>query len=286
VSNWDDQVVIRALKEIGYPGANIAGMGQQPIHYQGESAALSEMREVGFIPLLPSVGGGVLSCTDEFASPEDLKGRQVRVGSKLIQSELEALGMVGVFTPRNEQYEALQRGVIDCAYNATNSYIGLSLSEVTPWVAFLNNAPQTGAYFAISTTAWESLAPHIQDVMKSARIDMLETFTKVSLDEYREVGTAAEAVGGGVIDPSKLNRSLDEWWAKQADVATMAPSSVADPKADIQRTNAIIDTWAQFVTETLGVDTRGVQGVVNQGSGIVENWEPWKRALAEGLGKQ
>lgn len=74
VSNWDDLVVQHALNDFGYPNTNVAGIGQQVIHYEGESPALDEMREAGFVPLIPMISGpAALTCGAEFHTPADLE---------------------------------------------------------------------------------------------------------------------------------------------------------------------------------------------------------------------
>ncbi|WP_173922451.1 TRAP transporter substrate-binding protein [Agromyces sp. Marseille-P2726] len=289
VSNWDDLVVQHALNDFGYPNTNIAGIGQQVIHYDGESAALDEMRQVGFVPLIPMISGpAALTCGAEFNSADDLEGRQVRVANAVAQGENEALGMTGVFTPPNEQYEALQRGVIDCAVNAVTTVLSGGLLEVSPWVTFLNTAPSSGANWVISTGAWDSLAPEIQAVMRDARYAAMERFAKDTLDQYNEIVAASKDAGGGIIDPSKLNKDVNEWWADQPDPATVAPDSVKDAAAEIERTNAIADAWWDFSVDTLGVETEhdDIIDALDLGSGVVDDWSAWSDALAEGLGTQ
>lgn len=289
VSNWDDLVVQHAINDFGYPNTNIAGIGQQVIHYDGESAALDEMREAGFVPLIPMLSGpAALTCSQEFADPDDLEGRQVRVANAIAQGENEALGMVGVFIPPNEQFEALQRGVIDCAVNAVTTILSAGLLEVAPWVTFANTAPTSGANWVISTSAWDSLAPEVQTALRDARYAAMERFAKDTLDQYAEIVTAAEEAGGGVIDPSELNPAIEEFWADQPEPATVAPDSVDDPEAEIERTNAIADAWWDFSIEELGVEAEGgdILEVLGLGSGVVEDWPAWTKALADGLGAQ
>ncbi|MGO4689719.1 TRAP transporter substrate-binding protein DctP [Glaciibacter sp. 2TAF33] len=289
VSNWDDIVVQHALNDFGYPDLNIAGIGQQVMHYEGESAALTEMRKAGFIPLIPMLSGpAALTCAKEFHTPADLKGRQVRIANAIAQGENESLGMTGVFTPSNEQYEGLQRGVINCAVNATTVVLSGGLLEVSPWVSFLNTAPSSGANWVISTGAWDSLAPEIQTAMRDARYSAIERFAKDTLDQNTKIAAAAEKAGGGIVDPAPLNPVVKKWWDKQADPATLAPKSVSNPATEIKRTNAIADTWRSFSVDTLKVkvDQPDITKSLNAGSGVVTDWSAWTDALKERLGKQ
>lgn len=47
--------------------------------------------------------------------PEDLQDRFVRTEGMTWQSQAEALGMTAVHIPGSDEYEAMQRGVLDCS---------------------------------------------------------------------------------------------------------------------------------------------------------------------------
>lgn len=290
ISNWDDVVVQRALADFGYPNTNIAGIGQQVIHYEGDSVAAAEMREAGFMPILPMLSGpAALTCAEEFDTAEDLEGRQVRIANAVAQGEMEALGMVGIFTASNEQYEALQRGVLDCAVNAPTQVLSWDLLAVAPWVTMMNTAPTSGSLWAISTGSWDELIPEIQQVMLDARYEALEGFASQTLEEYKEMPAAAESAGGGIIDPAALNPLIQQWWAAQQDPAENAPAGVDDPEASIALTNSVADAWWDFSVDTLEVpvgDTVDMLEVLNLGSGAVKDWDQWTAALEEGLGRK
>ena len=212
----------------------------------------------------------------------------MRVSNAIAQGENESLGMVGVFMPPNEQYEALQRGVLNCAVNAVTTILSQDLLSVAPWVALLDTAPSSGANWVISTTAWDSLIPEVQTVLYEARYAPMERFAKDTLDQYGELVSAAEEAGGGVVDPAELNPVINDWWAEQPDPASIAPDSVEDPEAEIERTNATAQAWWDFSVDTLKVpvDNDDVLEVLGLGSGVVEDWDAWREALVDGLGKQ
>jgi hypothetical protein len=292
VSNWDDIAVQKALAEFGYPNTNIAGIGQMVIHYDNaNNAAATEMKEAGFIPLLPMLSGpSVLTCSKKYETAADLEGRQVRVANAVSQGENEALGMIGVFTPSNEQFEALQRGVLDCAVNAVTSVTSFGLLEVSPWVSLPNYAPSAGANWVVSTSAWDGLAPEAQEALLDARYVAMERFAKDTLDSYNLVVTAAEEAGGGLIDAEELSEHVADWWADQPDSATTAPESVTDADTQIENTDATAQAWSQFSIDTLKVPAEipDILDVIDQGSAVIDEdaWTEWRDALSEGLGKQ
>lgn len=292
ISVWDETAIQAAVNDFGYPNMNIAGIGQQVIHHSStSSAARTEMSEAGFFPILPMLSGPQgLTCSEPFDSPEDLEGRTVRVPYPIAQQELEALGMTGIFLPPNEQYEALQRGVIDCALNATTTILSAKLLEVAPWVAFPNTAPSSGASTAISTTAWEELIPEIQQVMLDARYEPYKRFARDTLTGYADIVAAAEDAGGGIIDATDLNPAIAEYWADRPDPVDSAPAGVADPKAEVERTNSIAAAWKSFAIDELGVpaETDDMVELLSLGADVIDAaaWDAWTKAIADGLGAE
>lgn len=287
VSNWDDLVVQTALSDFGYPNMNVAGLAQQVVHYSAGNVALEEMREQGFMPLLPMLSGpAALTCSEPFETANDLKGRQVRVANAIAQAENEALGMTGVFAAPNEQYEALQRGVIDCAVNAPTTVLAGGLLEVSPHVAFTNNAPSAGANWVISATTWDALSPALQEIFMQNRADAFTNFAVNTLDQYAEIAEAAEAAGGSIIDAAELNPLIADYWSSRPDVASSAPGGV-DAAASVTQTQKIAEAWREFSVETLEtpVNETDILEVLTQGSEIID-WAPWTSALAENLGAE
>jgi TRAP-type C4-dicarboxylate transport system substrate-binding protein len=289
ISNWDDYITRRALADFGYPNTNVAGMGAHVVSYGRDSTAAAEMREAGFIPILPFLTGPqAVHCADPFETPADLKGRQVRVSNETSKGEMESLGMTGAFIPDPEQYEALQRGVIDCAVNPATSLLSAGLLEVAPWMTFPNTAP-VNAHWVVSTSAWDELDPEIQQVMLDARYRPLAEFTKTTLDKFGETVAAAEAAGGGVINPAKLNPTIENWWAAQPEPASVAPDGVADPEASVARIEKITAAWRNFTIESLGVPEGTADNgrdSLGLGSEVVTDWDRWIAALKENLGAQ
>ncbi|WP_404434330.1 hypothetical protein LG299_06955 [Microbacterium lacus] len=289
ISNWRDKVTQAALQSVNYPLVDVAGIGQEFAQHGSGSASVTEQAEAGFISFMPLlIGPPAFSCVEEFETPDDLAGRQTRVSGATAKGEVESLGMGGVFTAANEQYEALQRGVLDCAVNAPTTVVSGGLLEVTPWVAFPKFAPLLGSGWAISTSAWEELAPEIQDVMTEARYDAMTTWIQASLNEFQTLADAAEEIGGGVIESDEINPVVDDWWADQPSLESAAPTGVEDPQAEIAAINAVVEEWLTFSTEELGIDPEpeNIRDVLAEGGGVVDDWQPWRDKLAEGPGIQ
>jgi TRAP-type C4-dicarboxylate transport system substrate-binding protein len=287
VSNWYDLAVLTEHSDLGYPNMNIAGIGQQAVHYTEDSVAMAEMEQAGFRPLLPMLSGpAALTCVKPFKTPEDLKGRQVRVAKAVEQGENEALGMVGVFMAPNEQYEALQRGVVDCAVNAATTVVSAGLLEVAPHVAFTNNAPSSGSNWVISTSTWDSLSPELQQVFTDAVPEPMTNFAQDTLDTYRQIAEEAQNGDVEIVDAAELNPLLAQYWADRPDLAGEAPDGV-DAEAAIAQINRVGDAWRDFSINELKVphDSDNIVDVLSQGQEIID-WVPFTEALRAGLGTE
>lgn len=277
VSNWVDRVVQDATIDFGYPNTNIAGSAQFATHNSTSEDMLTEMAGNGFMPLLTIfTGPSVLTCTEPFESPADLAGRQVRVGNAVQQGEYESLGMKGVFLPVLEQYEALQRGVVDCAVNGV--LFVEDLLEVAPHASIPNTAVSP-FYWAISTDAWSKFSPEVQKVLMDLRLEPLANYSKAALGDYAKIPDGAKAAGGELVDPSELNGPIAKWWADQPPLEQRAPSAVKDPAAVIAQINENATWWLDYTTTELDVPAGGdLLDVLRRGDDVVD-WSAWTETL-------
>ncbi|HWJ98831.1 MAG TPA: TRAP transporter substrate-binding protein DctP, partial [Acidimicrobiales bacterium] len=253
VAQWDDKVFQEAVRKFGYPGVNTAGIPAQLAHYGEGSAVAEEFAKHKMIPLLPMTSGpAVLTCAEPFDSPEDLNGRQVRVPNDVSKGENEALGMTGVFLPPNEQYEALQRGVIDCAVNAPTTVLGGGLLEVAKYSAFTENAPSSGSMFVIAKDTWDAFPEPVKELMTKARNEALVKFTQNTLDVYAKYISETEAAGGEIVATEAMDEKLRAWHDAQPDLKANAPSGVADASAAVERVDGMVKDWVSFTSDELG----------------------------------
>lgn len=225
------------------------------------------------MPLLPTfTGPSVLTCAEPFETVDDLAGRQVRVGGGLQQSEYEALGVSGVFMPVLEQYEALQRGVLDCAVNGV--LFVEDLLEVAPYVAIPSTAVATTTW-VISTDAWSQFSPEVQQVLLDLRLEHVANYNKAALDDYAKIPAGVEAAGGELVDSTEFDQLIADWWADQPSLELSAPSAIQDPAAVLNEVKENAAWWQANSTEELGVQTSGnILETLKRGSDLVD-WTAW-----------
>jgi TRAP-type C4-dicarboxylate transport system substrate-binding protein len=287
ISNWDDNTLQTELFDLAFPNANIAGLGQAIVQYGEGNVSLPEMREKGFVPLMPMNNGPtVLSCTEPFETADDLAGRQTRVAGPIQQGEAEALGLTPVVVALNEQYEALQRGVVECVTNAAGSVTSLGIAEIAPYNAFPETGPSAGINWVISTSAWDELPEAAREIMLEERYEPMSNYGKGLLASFEEVAAQAESAGGAVIDAADLNPLIADYWASRPSPAESAPDGVEDPEAAVERMQQIASAWEDFTIDELGVPVdKDVTEVLDLGPEIID-WEPWMQAIEDQLGAE
>ena len=75
----------------------------------------------------------VFHCKEKLVSTADFEGRKIR-GISGWSEMIEGLGAVPVKTSSGEMYEALERGILDCAIHTISNQRIRSLNEVAPYV--------------------------------------------------------------------------------------------------------------------------------------------------------
>ena len=287
IANWDDLVVRYRARRVGYPNVNIAGIGSQLLHYTDDSVARAEQREAGFVPLLPMLSGPSVHVLQGVLRPRVAAGRQVRVPDAIVQDEVEALGMIGVSLRRTSSTRRCSAACSTARSTPSPRFTPqiCSPSHRTPAPPF---GPSTGSNWVVSTSTWDELIPEIQQVLMDARYEQMETFATTTLDEYRDLVDAAEAAGGGIIDAAEINPPIAEYWADRPDLVETAPAGLADPEASIERTNGVAQAWLAFSVDELEVpaSTDDILDALAAGAGVVQDWDAWTAALADGLGAE
>lgn len=212
---------------------------------------VEEFEDYGLHLLQPFTYAGYdqgLICTDELSTLDDFRNTNIVVSSPSQARLAEAIGMSPVSLPFQDWFDAIQRGVADCASNTMTASSSLGLFEIAPHATldsdvFFGNLGQ-GA-LAINKDRWDDLPlvaqqllfdqlpavtlaaleqTHFQRIIDS--LAQLEDIPGSSLDEFapevRAVlleelsGTLDEVAQSGVLDysPEELQTLTDELIAK------------------------------------------------------------------------
>lgn len=170
--------------------------------------------KVNVHPLMPLYSGNaVFNDKKEFLkSPDQWKGRKMRMGGKWQGIVANKWGASPIFLPPSELYMALQRGTIDGYFLVYSIISGLKLYEVAPFVV------DTGFSCNIETVTmnlkkYESLSPADRKIFDEAAAETLLWNKPQTLDYEKEVRNAVIKSGGKIYD---LKKPEQQAYLKQA----------------------------------------------------------------------
>ena len=167
-----------------------------------------------------------IALTSEIDGIDSMESKKIRSGGGTQNATIEALGGTPVTLTTSEQYEGLQRGVIDGGIFNTPSMIDNKTAEVLK--SFTTNADVAGFVggLAISQSSWEELPQWAKDVLLEAGEDATDHFAglvdelgkdaqQTLVDEY---GLTAVELTDDQLDELQTRLSpLKEDWVNQSD---------------------------------------------------------------------
>ncbi len=179
-----------------------------------------ELDDVHVLYLHAHMPGVYFMAKKEVRKLEDMKGLRIRAAG-LAARMVELLGATPVAMPKGDQYDALQKGVVDGTVGAPNELKGWKVAEVSKsstWVqkaAYLN-----GMFIVMNKKKWNSLPPDIQ----KAFTDVSKKWTEYTGKAWNEIEVEGVKYGKGFnhkiinVGPEEqarwekaLNPMFDEW---------------------------------------------------------------------------
>lgn len=124
---------------------------------------LHEKSEGKLLTLWPFTAQSIF-CNGEINGLSDLKGKKIRIFSPALANLMKSFGAVGVTMAYPEVYQALQRGVLDCAVTGTTAGNAAKWPEVTTHFYGLPLAWAMQAHVA-NRNFWQKLAPDAQQFL-------------------------------------------------------------------------------------------------------------------------
>lgn len=218
-------------------------------------------------------------CTEPVSSPSDMQGNRTRVGGETWAREVEAIGGVPVTLPAGEVYEALQRGVIDCAMFDPTSFINFGLWEVAKHYVPVPGSGLPGYTVTINLDTWQDLPEEAQEAINQGAATYWENHVGNLLGQMSEFGRdAATEHGVEVHDVPELTSMLED---HQAEVLSAmlenAPPEVGDPAAFVDEFTSSVQAWGDRVSETIDVasDAPGHESLEHLGDSADVDLEPF-----------
>jgi TRAP-type C4-dicarboxylate transport system substrate-binding protein len=220
---------------------------------QPELAA--EFEDYGVHVLSASVTGPqAMLCSRPSLTPAQTAGLRVRTAGSIWNAEAEALGMTPVTLPPGEIFDAMQRGVIDCAVGATAALTSYGLWEIADYYT------PVGMTAAIRVTGvnrdvWNRLPEEAQKIMEDAVPTYLAEVARAEFTgDQAMFAPGGPAEGATLQSPTELGARVD---GVQSDrVAAMAAGAADVPGATPDLVGRFTDSsarWLSLVTEDMGV---------------------------------
>ncbi|HEX8989534.1 MAG TPA: TRAP transporter substrate-binding protein [Rhodocyclaceae bacterium] len=156
------------------------------------AALLKKLEPKGIIGLAYWDNGfKVMSANKPLRMPQDFRGLKMRIqSSKVLDSQMRALGAIPQVMAFSEVYQALQTGVVDGTENPPSNLYTQKMHEVQKYVTVSNHG-YLGYAVIVNKKFWEGLPADIRTILEGAMKDA----TKVADDEAKKDNeNALEAV--------------------------------------------------------------------------------------------
>lgn len=249
-----------------------------------DEAMAAEYERQGVVPLVPQVvthDAYNQLCTTKVTSLEDAQGKIIRIPGPVWESEAKSLGFSPVSIPPLEQFEALQRGVVDCVVGPLRDWALLDLFSAANYLLVDDEAAFTGNISAfIANPQWyDSLPAGAQNILHAATFEYMAAYAQASVQ--RDI-VSAQAVAAGSGDheidtmDSDYREQLEQAQATAYEKAISSPPGGVDGSA-LEESLENLDTKFQDWTTFL----EGDEEVGGTFPSTYEEFFPWAADLDE-----
>ncbi|ALJ18886.1 TRAP transporter substrate-binding protein DctP [Microbacterium sp. No. 7] len=278
---------------------SVAGVGA-PIGYMATTGTLTEIasshpefREEweaeGLVPLLWVESGNLAAifCSEPRDTLAALQGGQIAVSGRVKSAEARALGMEPVSMSYQEQYEGLERGVIDCALSGPQAANTGGIIEVAPHVVM--DAPSTFSFTASTLLVAQRVWDELPLVARQLLFDLLPTYIAGTIAQnYATIKVAldvVDAAGGSILELDEPAREALHAANEEILGEIRSSSHFADPDALADAARTTGERWIGRLHDA-GYDGWGdsYQGLVDAYSDAeptIEEFEAYAELVLE-----
>lgn len=153
--------------------------------------------------------GQLFTVGKQVKSIEDLQGMRIRSPSPETSEWLEALGATPVSMPMNENFEALERGVVDGTIAPWEAVKTWGLDEVIDY-ATVGNFYATTMFVVMNEDIWNELSKEDQSTIQALTGEEMAIRTGEIFDQYGKEAIE-QAKGKGVEVYELSEEELKEW---------------------------------------------------------------------------
>jgi C4-dicarboxylate-binding protein DctP len=140
-------------------------------------------------------GFKVLSANSPIKTPEDLKGKKMRIqSSKVLEEQFREVKAIPQVMAFSEVYQALQTGVVDGTENTVSNYYTQKVHEVQKYMT-LSDHGYIGYAVITNKKFWDGLAPEVRTQLETAMKEATEYADKIAREENDKALEAVRASG-------------------------------------------------------------------------------------------
>jgi TRAP-type C4-dicarboxylate transport system substrate-binding protein len=194
-----------------------------------------------------------LICTSPVESLADAHGKRVRSGGPLLDGEIRAAGMIPVTLPVDETYEALQRGVVDCAIASPRTAMTYGFWEIAKYYTEASFTGINSQYVVMNQASWDALSEQDQEILwETSQAFWFENLHQDAIQEYLRFFEVAGKEQGVTMTEAKPDLTEAITAYQQGVIEGLpqeAPAVVEDPERAIDDYSKTLDHWLDVVED-------------------------------------
>jgi C4-dicarboxylate-binding protein DctP len=123
------------------------------------------------------------SANTPIKTPEDLKGKKLRIqSSKVLEEQMRAIKAIPQVMPFSEVYQALQTGVVDGTENPISNFYTQKMHEVQKYMTITEHG-YLGYAVIVNKKFWEELPADIRGQLETAMVESTEYANKIAKEK-------------------------------------------------------------------------------------------------------
>lgn len=127
------------------------------------------------------------SATTSVKEPEDLKGKQIRSSGAFMNELIEFFGGTPVTIPTPDLYESMERGIVDLVGQYATTLNSFGLGDVIKYGTIGVEFTAGNAGFIMNEKKWQSLPENVQEAIKQAANEVVDSGSKADDEEHSNV---------------------------------------------------------------------------------------------------
>lgn len=187
-----------------------------------------------------------LALSSPIESLDDVDSLSLRT-SGAITTALQDLGANPVTIDQAEQYESVERGVVDGVSSTMSGFVDNRIYEVAPHLYDLG--PHVGAYvinsYAINQDVWDGLSEDVQQAMSDASEDVAARFAQDFLVPSYDATCSALAEGDAKV--SAIDPPADEEAWRTDMLSEMKQQWTDGVSGTVEDSDALFDTYLGLI---------------------------------------